>query len=70
MRRMETSKNGKQARGFAVMSPERQREIASRGGKASHAPGNHGHTWTKEEARVAGRKGGRVSRGGRGKVAP
>lgn len=44
-------------RGFASMDPGRQREIASKGGKAAHAKGT-AHEWTPDEARVAGRKGG------------
>lgn len=44
-------------RGFASMDPEKQREIASKGGKASHQNGN-AHEWTSEEAQEAGRKGG------------
>lgn len=44
-------------KGFAVMSKERQRAIASLGGKASQASGR-GHRFTSEEARAAGRKGG------------
>lgn len=60
----------KQRRGFAAMDPAKQKEIASRGGKASHEQGT-GHEWTSEAARIAGRKGGQVSRGGRGKkIAP
>lgn len=51
-------------RGFAAMSPERQREIASKGGRAAHEQGV-AHQWTSEEARLAGRKGGMNSRGGR-----
>ena len=51
----------KSRRGFAAMSPETQRRIASQGGKASHASGR-GHSFTAEEAREAGRKGGLVSR--------
>jgi general stress protein YciG len=39
------------------MSPERQREIASKGGRAAHEKGT-AHEWTAEEARQAGRKGG------------
>lgn len=54
-------------RGFASMEPEKQRKIASMGGKAGHAKGT-AHEWTVEEARIAGRKGGQVSRGGRGKL--
>ena len=49
-------------RGFAAMDREKQREFASKGGKAAHASGN-AHEFTREEARVAGRKGGQsVSR--------
>ncbi len=40
-------------RGFASMDPERQREIASEGGRAAHASGN-AHEFTSEEARKAG----------------
>ncbi len=57
----------KSRRGFAAMSPETQRRIASEGGKASHASGR-GHRFSADEARDAGRKGGLVSR--RGKAAP
>ena len=49
------------------MSPEKQREIASKGGRAAHEKGT-AHEWTTEEARSAGRKGGQVSRGGRGRL--
>jgi general stress protein YciG len=52
-----TRAHGKQRRGFAVLSPERQREIASMGGRTAHALG-HAHKYTSEEARDAGRKGG------------
>ena len=57
----------KERRGFAAMSPEKQREIASKGGRAAHQKGT-AHEWTSEEARTAGRKGGQVSRGGRGRL--
>src|SRR5690606_3909591 len=57
----------KERRGFASMSPEKQREIASKGGRAAHAKGT-AHEWTSEEARVAGRQGGQISRGGRGRL--
>ena len=57
----------KERRGFASMSPERQREIASKGGRAAHEKGT-AHEWTPEEARRACRKGGQVSRGGRGRL--
>ena len=52
--------NNTSKRGFASMSPEQQRRIASEGGKASHASGR-GHQWTSAEAREAGRKGGQNS---------
>ncbi|HQZ39902.1 MAG TPA: KGG domain-containing protein [Vicinamibacterales bacterium] len=57
----------KARRGFASMSPEKQREIASKGGRAAHAKGT-AHEWSADEAREAGRKGGQMSRGGRGKL--
>jgi len=57
----------KERRGFASMSPEKQREIASKGGRAAHEKGT-AHEWTADEARLAGRKGGQVSRGGRGRL--
>jgi general stress protein YciG len=44
-------------RGFASMDPAKQREIASKGGKAAHEKGT-AHEFTPEEARAAGRKGG------------
>ena len=44
-------------RGFASMDRAKQREIASKGGKAAHKKGA-AHEWTREEAQVAGRKGG------------
>ncbi|MBI4266688.1 MAG: stress-induced protein [Acidobacteria bacterium] len=44
-------------RGFASMSPAKQRRIASRGGRAAHQQGV-AHEWTRTEARAAGRKGG------------
>ena len=50
-------------RGFACMDLDKQREIASKGGKAAHAKGT-AHEWTSEEARMAGRKGGQLSHGG------
>jgi hypothetical protein len=49
------------------MSREKQREIASKGGRAAHEKGT-AHEWTSAEARTAGRKGGQVSRGGRGRL--
>ena len=46
-------------RGFASMDPQRQREIASEGGRAAHEKGT-AHEFTSEEAREAGRKGGQA----------
>src|ERR1700682_1687275 len=46
--------------GFASMDRNRQRDIASKGGKAAHQKGT-AHEWTSEEARDAGRKGGIAS---------
>lgn len=59
-------------KGFATLvksetGRERQREIARKGGKAAHAKGT-AHQWSTEEARAAGRKGGQISRGGRGRL--
>ncbi|HEY1349733.1 MAG TPA: KGG domain-containing protein [Ktedonobacteraceae bacterium] len=50
---LETSKR---PRGLAAMSPERRREIASKGGRTSQARGT-AHQWTAEEASAAGKKG-------------
>jgi len=50
----------KEDRGFASMDRAKQREIASKGGKAAHQKGT-AHEWTSEEARDAGRKGGIAS---------
>jgi uncharacterized protein len=55
------SGGGKSRRGFAGMDPEKQREIASKGGKAAHDK-KRAHEFTADEARAAGKKGGeRVS---------
>ena len=50
----------KEDRGFASMDRVKQKEIASKGGKAAHQKGT-AHEWTSEEAREAGRKGGMAS---------
>ena len=50
----------KEDRGFASMDRVKQKEIASKGGKAAHQKGT-AHEWTSEEARDAGRKGGLAS---------
>jgi uncharacterized protein len=52
------------ARGFALLSPEKRREISGKGGKAAHVKGT-AHEFTVEEARIAGRKGGRATHGKR-----
>ena len=52
----------KSRRGFAAMSPEKQREIASKGGRVAHQKGA-AHQWTADEAREAGRKGGSARHG-------
>jgi general stress protein YciG len=51
---------GVKRRGFASMSPEKKREVSSRGGKMAHASG-HAHQFTREEARAAGILGGRAT---------
>jgi general stress protein YciG len=56
-------------RGFASMGRIKQREIASKGGKAAHAQGT-AHEWTSEEARAAGRKGGMAARAASAIVEP
>ncbi len=53
---------GNSHRGFAAMDREKQRQIASMGGKAAHAKGA-AHEFTSAEAREAGRKGGLNSHG-------
>jgi uncharacterized protein len=53
------NKQGSSSRGFASMDPQRQREIASEGGRAAHEKGT-AHEFTSEEAREAGRKGGQA----------
>lgn len=52
---------GQSNRGFASMDSDRQREIASEGGRAAHASGN-AHEFDSQEAREAGSK----SHGGQG----
>jgi general stress protein YciG len=58
-----TTQNGsaheKSNRGFASMDPSKQREIASKGGRAAHAQGR-AHEFTAAEARTAGQKGGEI----------
>ena len=52
-----TGARQRSARGFASMDRSKQREIASKGGKAAHAKGT-AHEFDSGEAREAGRKGG------------
>jgi uncharacterized protein len=52
-----SDRKGTANRGFAAMDPERQRRIASEGGRAAHRQGV-AHEWSSDEARAAGRKGG------------
>jgi len=51
-----------QKRGFAVMDENRQRQIASMGGRAAHQSGR-AHEFSQEEARRAGQKGGKAGKG-------
>jgi general stress protein YciG len=53
------SRGGRSNRGFASMDPNKQREIASKGGRAAHAKGT-AHEFNSDEARDAGRKGGQA----------
>lgn len=57
----------KRKQGFAIMNPERQREIASLGGK-SVAPLNRAYAKNKELARTAGRLGGLATKNRRKKT--
>lgn len=50
-------------RGFASMDKEKQKEIASKGGKAAHEKGT-AHEFDSKEASKAGKKGGKNSHGG------
>ena len=50
----------KEKRGFASMDAQKQREIASKGGRAAHEKGT-AHEFDSSEAKAAGRKGGRVA---------
>ncbi|MBI3626751.1 general stress protein [Candidatus Uhrbacteria bacterium] len=53
-------------RGFAAMDPDRQRRIASMGGRAAHAKGT-AHEFDSRSAREAGRKGGLAAHSNRGR---
>jgi len=50
---------GKSKRGFASMDEDKQREIASKGGKAAHEKGT-AHEFDSVEGQEAGRKGGQA----------
>ena len=58
--RTEMNEPRKSRKGFAAMTPERQRAIASQGGRAAHEQGV-AHEWNAAEAKQAGKKGGLVS---------
>lgn len=53
------TRSKKSKRGFASMDQSKQRQIASKGGRAAHAKGT-AHEWNSDEARVAGKKGGQA----------
>src|ERR1700724_1542346 len=55
-----SAQRGRSNRGFASMDRSKQREIASKGGRAAHQKGT-AHEWTSEEEREDGRKGGIAS---------
>ena len=57
--RENTGRGNTSRRGFASMDPQKQRAIASEGGRAAHRQGV-AHEWSKDEARAAGRKGGQA----------
>lgn len=57
----------KQRRGFACMTPDARKRIASLGGKAAHVAGK-AHEWTAAEASAAGRKGGAAKHAHRAQV--
>ena len=54
-----SERKGTSNRGFAAMDREKQRRIASEGGRAAHRQGV-AHEWSRDEAREAGRKGGQI----------
>jgi general stress protein YciG len=54
------NKMSKQKRGFALMDKDKQRAIASKGGKAAHKKGTT-HEWDKVSASIAGKKGGQAT---------
>lgn len=54
-----TERKPSSQRGFAAMERDKQRAIASKGGRAAHEKGT-AHEFTPDEARMAGKKGGEV----------
>ena len=58
----ENENKGTNSRGFASMDEDKQREIASKGGKAAHQKGT-AHEFDSAEAQEAGRKGGQARQG-------
>lgn len=58
LRMARTQVNRKGRQGFASMNEAKQREIASKGGRAAHQKGA-AHEWNSKEAAIAGRKGGK-----------
>jgi general stress protein YciG len=61
---MAKDNNSKERRGFASMDPDKQREIASKGGHEAHRKGT-AHEFNSAEAAEAGRKGGKARHGNR-----
>ena len=59
-------RGGGKARGFARLTKEENRIVASRGGKRGHEL-KRAHEWTSEEARAAGKIGGRIGKRGKAK---
>jgi general stress protein YciG len=64
---VEPGEKPKRPRGFAAMDRKLVSEIARKGGKAAHSAGT-AHEFTSEEARIAGRKGGRATHAKRRKA--
>jgi general stress protein YciG len=56
----EAPKPAKKPRGFAAWTPEKRLEVSRKGGKSAHVQGT-AHKWNAEQARAAGRLGGRAT---------
>lgn len=65
--RADRAETPRRARGFALFSRERLRQVSSDGGKRAHELGL-AHEFTPEEARIAGSKGGKAAAARRAKV--